>query len=136
MPNLLIARAIGKAIAPLTGGVSKELSGYLGDKIRFLRWKSAVHILKRATLFCNKEQIAADKIPIKFLVPFLEAASFEDVSSEKSLADMWGSLLASAVTAYQARHVIYIDILKSFQLRKPPIFENFIANYEGRYLRR
>ena len=75
----LAAKALTKAIAPLTGGVVKELSGYLGDQVRFLRWKSAVHILKRARLFCDEEKLAPEKIPIKFLVPFLEGASFEDI---------------------------------------------------------
>lgn len=112
MSALAMIQAVSNAIKPLTGGVTKELAGYLGDQIRFLRWKSAVHILKRAKKFCDDENIAPKKIPIKFIVPFLEAASFEDVTQSSAIPDMWASLFASAVTSYQARHALYIDILK------------------------
>jgi hypothetical protein len=116
--SLLIAKALSKAIAPLTGGVAKELSGYLGDQIRFMRWKSAVHIVKRARLFCDQENLAPERIPIKFLVPFLEGASFEDVESDPAISDMWSSLLGSAVTAYQARYATYIDVLKKLSTKE------------------
>jgi hypothetical protein len=114
----LIAKALTKAIAPLAGGVTKELSGYLGDQIRFLRWKSAIHILKRARSFCDEENLAPEKIPIKFLVPILEGASFENVDADPSLADMWSSLLGAAVTNYQARHAVYVDVLKKLSTRE------------------
>lgn len=51
-------------------------------------------------------------------MPFLEGASFEDVSSDQSLADMWSSLLGAAVTNYQARHAVYVDILKKLSSRE------------------
>jgi hypothetical protein len=122
--SLTIAKALSKAISPLARGVTKELSGYLGDQIRFLRWKSAVHILKRARLFCDEENLAPERIPIKFLVPFLEGASFEDVESDQSVADMWSSLLGAAVTNYQARHAAYIDILKKLSTKEANYFRN------------
>jgi hypothetical protein len=112
-----VTSAIVKAIAPLTGGVSRELSAYVGDQIRFMRWKSAVRILNRAKTFCEQEKIKPRDVPIKFIVPFLEAASFEDVESDGTLADMWSALFASAVSSYQARHVVYIDILKKLSSR-------------------
>jgi hypothetical protein len=34
--SLTIAKALSKAISPLAGGITKELSGYLGDQIRIL----------------------------------------------------------------------------------------------------
>jgi hypothetical protein len=122
--SLTIAKALSKVISPLTGGITKELSGYLGDQIRFMRWKSAIHIVKRARLFCDEENLAPERIPIKFLVPFLEGASFEDVGSDQSIADMWSSLLGAAVTGYQARHAVYVDILKKLSTKEASYFRS------------
>ncbi len=107
-----VSKLLTKALSPLVGGVGKELSGYLADHVRFFRWKSAIRILNRAKDFCDDENIDPRTVPIKFIIPFLEAASLEDTEKEKTLVDMWASLFASAVTSYSARQAIYIDVLK------------------------
>jgi hypothetical protein len=122
-----VGKAIGKALMPLTGGVGKELSGYLADQIRFLRWKSAVKILDRAKDFCERGNIKPEKVPIKFIIPFLEAASFEDTETDDTLSDMWSALFASAVTSYQARYAAYIDILKKLSSHDAEYIKKFYA---------
>jgi hypothetical protein len=111
-----VTKAISKALTPLVGGASKELSGYLADHIRFLRWKSAVRILERAKEFCGKRKLDPKSVPIKFIVPFLESASLEDVDQDETLSKMWSALFISAATAYQARHAVYVDVLKKLSV--------------------
>jgi len=49
-------------------------------------------------------------VPVKFLVPFLEQASLEELGNDKTVLDMWANLLASA-SHYQSRQVLFIDLL-------------------------
>jgi hypothetical protein len=112
MMETAAAKAVSKALSPLMGGAAKELSNYLGDQIRFLRWKSAIRILEKAQKLCEDKKIDPKNVPIKFVVPFIESASLEDVEKEPILADMWASLFSAAVTRYQARHAVYVDVLK------------------------
>jgi Abortive infection alpha len=107
-----IAKALSTALSPFVGGSAKEISGYLADNIRFLRWKNAVRILERAEEFCARKNLSKKSIPIKFIVPFLEAASLEEETKNNTISDMWAALLANAVTSYQARHAVYVDVLK------------------------
>jgi hypothetical protein len=107
-----ITKALSAALSPLVGGSAKEISGYLADNIRYLRWKNAIRILERAQEFCAKKKLSSKAIPIKFIVPFLEAASLEEETEDPTISDMWAALFANSVTSYQARHAVYIDILK------------------------
>jgi hypothetical protein len=112
MISLNAGKAISKALVPLVGGAAKELSSYFGDEIRFFHWKNAVRILERAQQFCKKKNLHPKSVPIKFIVPFLESASLEEDATSGILSDMWASLFASAVSSYQARHAVYVDVLK------------------------
>jgi Abortive infection alpha len=107
-----ITKALSTTLSPFVGGAAKELSGYLADNIRYLRWKNAVRILERTHEFCEERRLPKTSIPIKFLVPFLEAASLEEDVRNETISDMWAGLFATAVTAYTARHATYVDILK------------------------
>jgi hypothetical protein len=107
-----VAKGLSKALTPILGGAGKELSGYLADHIRFFRWKSAVRIIERANEFSKKKKIDPKKVPIKFIVPFLEAASLEDTARGAAITDMWASLLASTIDKHQSRHTAYIDVLR------------------------
>src|SRR5438874_2406769 len=107
-----VSKALSTALSPLVGGAAKEVSGYLADNIRYLRWKNAVRILQKAKKFCADKQVKKSDIPIKFIVPFLEAASLEEDTKDATISDMWASLFANAVTSYQSRHAVYVDILK------------------------
>jgi hypothetical protein len=111
MPDLTAA-SVGKALAPLLGGVGKEVGGLVADQIRYLRWKNAIKIIDKAARIAKNNRIDPKQVPLKFIVPFLEGASLEGEEKDDSVSDMWASLLASAVTKYESRYTIYIDLLK------------------------
>jgi Abortive infection alpha len=93
------------------GSAGKELGALLADQVRFIRWKNAERILRRAAQFAKARGIKPNEVPVKFLVPFLEKASLEDWKDNKAVIDMWAHLLTSAISGYQSRQILYIDIL-------------------------
>src|SRR5258707_10557967 len=127
-------KALSKALTPFVGGVGKELSEYLADQIRFLRWKSAIRIVERAKEFCIGKRISPHTIPIKFIVPFMEAASLENVEGDPTVTDMWASLFAASVTRYQARHAVYVDILKKLSSADARFVKNLSVQMGTDYL--
>jgi hypothetical protein len=112
----ILATAVGSAvknsIKQFAGKRAGELSGLIGDQLRFQRWKNAVRILERAKAFCSKNKIPQKAVPIKFIVPFLDAASLEEVHDTNNLTDLWASLLASTVTRASAKSQLFIEKLK------------------------
>ncbi|MGY4233043.1 hypothetical protein ACVIIW_001990 [Bradyrhizobium sp. USDA 4449] len=86
-----------------------EARGLRADQLRLQRAEVAyeiAQIAKRAAEL-NKEELSPP--PVKFLVPFLEHASLEDMDTD--LHSRWAALLVSASKSYHARHLTYIDIL-------------------------
>lgn len=107
------ANAAKKAIKPFAGIAAGEISGMIGDQLRFQRWKNATRILDRAKEFCAKNKIPVKAVPIKFIVPFLDAASLEDPPPKDKVGDLWASLLASNVTNLDAKSYIFIEKLRA-----------------------
>jgi hypothetical protein len=98
-------------ISPIT-----EWAGLRGDKLRQKR--NALRLQQEEVL--NKIVYEAIKrlgdgeqevtpLPNKFLVPFLEKASLEDVDSK--LIETWTTLLTAAATAFNPRMVRFCSIL-------------------------
>jgi hypothetical protein len=73
------------------------------------RTEVAYEIAKIAKSAADLEKLKLIPPPTKFLVPFLEQASLED--QDKALHSRWASLLLSAATHYEARHLTFIDLL-------------------------
>jgi hypothetical protein len=67
-------------------------------------WKIASQAQKEL----SERQEPIQKIPVKFLVPFLEKASLEDLDSE--LIDTWSRLLSSAATNFDPHMVRFCSI--------------------------
>ncbi len=93
--------ALNDALSPFVQGL-----GYVGDKIRFIRFQSAMKMLARA-----KEIAAADgpqikTPPLKFLIPLIEDASLEDEDSP--LTDMWARLLLKASDAREVEPKLHL----------------------------
>ncbi|ULK97698.1 hypothetical protein [Bradyrhizobium sp. I71] len=107
------ASAVKNSVKKFVGLSAGELSGLIGDQLRFQRWKNAVRILDRAKVFCAKNKIPIKAIPLKFIVPFLDAASLEDTQRTTKLTDLWASLLASAVTHTDAKSQLLIEKLRT-----------------------
>lgn len=90
-------------------GPVADASDFLGDKIRFYRWKSALRAIDRAADIARERNLEPGEVPLKFLVPFMEKASCEDLESE--LIEMWARLLARASTDYDSSLITFSDII-------------------------
>jgi hypothetical protein len=107
------ANAVKKSIKPFTSAAAGEISGMIGDQLRYQRWKNATKILERAKRFCVQNKIPVKALPIKFIVPFLDSASLEEASTTTTLSDLWASLLASSVRKVDAKSHLFIDKLRA-----------------------
>lgn len=99
-----IADAIADAFSPFT-----EARGLRGDLLRLQREEVLLEIARRAKLRADLSDETRTAIPTKFMIPFLERASLEDIESE--LVDWWASLLAAAVSDVGIQHPIFPEIL-------------------------
>jgi hypothetical protein len=86
--------ALVSAVATLLGPASAELGQYLADKVRVYRALAAAKAIKRAVEMAKKESLPLNP-SLKFLIPWLEGVSLEDVErpGSDSVMDMWASLL-------------------------------------------
>lgn len=108
-----LAEQASKSLQPLFKKIGSELGNMAGDQLRFVRWKTAVKILERSKKFCLANKISYRQIPLKFLVPFLEGASLEDIEKPSQLVDMWASLLTSRIRKEDARSILYISVIRA-----------------------
>jgi hypothetical protein len=113
-------------ISPLT-----EWAGLKGDELRLKRMQLR---LQREDVLSKIVESASDKIkdeqvktpiPNKFLIPFLEQASLEDLDS--ALIEMWANLLASAATKFSSHHVHFVSIISQLSPKQGIILKSLIA---------
>jgi hypothetical protein len=111
-----------------------EARGLKADNIRLQRTEVAYKIAKMTREAAELENVALIPPPTKFFVPFLEKASLEDRDEE--LHSRWSTLLLSASTHYDARHLTFIDVMSRLSsdeiklleevcLSNPQILETF-----------
>jgi hypothetical protein len=86
-----------------------EARGLRADQIRLQREDVLLEIAKRAKARLELEAATTKPVPLKFLVPFIEKASLEDVDSE--LVDAWANLLVAAAESFDPKLIVYPDIL-------------------------
>lgn len=86
-----------------------ERRGLKADLIRLQREEVAIEIAKRARHRLNIENVIPSPIPSKFLVPFFEKASLEDIDG--FLIDRWADLLVSASKQPGNAHPRFVQIL-------------------------
>jgi hypothetical protein len=86
-----------------------EARGLKADNIRLQRAEIAYKIAAKTRETAELEQLEIKPPPVKFLIPFLEKCSLEDQDEE--LHSRWSTLLTSATTHYESRHLTYVDIL-------------------------
>lgn len=118
--------AAKKAIKPFAGFAAGEISGIIGDQLRFQRWKNATRILDRAKEFCAKNKIPVKAVPVKFIIPFLDAASLEDAPHKDKIGDLWASLLASNVTNLDAKSYVFIEKLRALSSNDAKELSKFV----------
>jgi hypothetical protein len=118
-------------ISPLT-----EWAGLRGDQIRHKREMLRVQreeviekIGRRVSLRLSKHPSPTQSIPTKFIVPFLEKASLEDLNSE--LIETWCNLLTSAATNFNHHMVRFCSILSEIGPAEVKFMSRLCRDYRG-----
>jgi len=107
-----------------------ETLGLLGDAVRLARIEVAVAISRRAKAIADEQGLTLTAPPLKFLVPFYEKASTEDLEDD-TLVEMWARLLASAGSDYDARYLRYTSLLSELSANQARILQGMAQNYGG-----
>jgi hypothetical protein len=102
-------------------GPLAEIGDLFSDKVRLIRYKSAVKTLNRAAEIAKEGGLKPEEIPIKFLIPFIEDCSLEQEDSP--LIEQWASLLASASKGFDPLHVAIKDVLKNISSKEAKLLE-------------
>jgi hypothetical protein len=80
---------LGKIASP----PAEEFGLFLGDEVRFYRFKKQVKLLTDAQEILKQAGIDPKKVPLKTLCPILEGAALEE---DESMSARWAALLATA----------------------------------------
>ncbi len=92
------------AISPFT-----EMGTILSENVRLFRHENIIRIFGRAKELLEKRGRKVSSTPLKFLVPFVERASCEELKND--LEESWAMLLAKASTDYDAQLIAFTNIL-------------------------
>jgi hypothetical protein len=125
-------RAVEKLIDAAIDAFSPatETLGLLGDAVRLARVEVAAAITRKAKAIADQQRLKLTAPPLKFLVPFYEKASTEDVKDE-TLVEMWAHLLTSAGNDYNARYLKYTSLLSEMSGAQARIIQGIATNYDG-----
>jgi hypothetical protein len=107
-----------------------ETLGLLGDAVRLARIEVAAAITRKAKVIADERGLKLTAPPLKFLVPFFEKASIEDLSDD-TLVAMWARLLMSAGSKFEARQMRYSTILSEMSSEQAHILQGIARNYGG-----
>jgi hypothetical protein len=105
------AQSTGRLVDALTDILRpfSERRGLKADQIRLQREEVLIEIARKAHHRLEIENQPINPLPNKFLVPFLEKASLEELDSV--LMDRWADLLASSSADPGSAHPRYVQIL-------------------------
>ncbi|MGV2136936.1 hypothetical protein ACQZ45_03060 [Agrobacterium sp. 16-2014-1-2a] len=125
-----VALEIGKAITTTLGTPLSELSQLIADKVRYLRWKSAIKTLERAREIAAKRGGTLSCPPLKFFLPFMEGCSLEPDHTEDGgstdLTNEWANLLSSAAEELKSDHLIFTRILREITVREAKLLNRIV----------
>jgi len=103
----------GNYVSKYTSGSFEQISGMFEDKLRYIRWERQERLFLRAQKFLKDEGIDEPNkpMPLKYIVPLLQAASLED---NDQLQDLWAKLLVNFSVVHSSIEATrtYIDILE------------------------
>lgn len=105
-----IQKEITNALSKTLGSSAAELSELISDKVRYLRWKSAVRTLEKAKIFAEPYGGLCKAPPLKFFLPFMETCSLEE--DDEDVVDMWANLLVAASMEFKPGHLLFMRILR------------------------
>ena len=107
-----------------------ETLGLLGDSVRLARVSVAAAITRRAKAIADQNALKLTMPPLKFLGPFFEKASTENLEDHE-LVEMWANLLASAGDAFDGRYQAYTSILSKLNGQQAQIIHGMARNSKG-----
>ncbi len=87
-----------------------EKRGLRADQLRLQREEVLIEITRSARRRLQLEGREPSQVPSKFLVPYLEKASAEDVT-DGQMKEMWAALLVRATEDHTSLHNIFIEVL-------------------------
>lgn len=93
----------------ITPDFVKEFGGILGDSVRNWRFRNEIKILKNTKELVKRTGLDFNKIPLKVLVPLMEASSLEE---EETMQNRWSNLLANALLGKIEITPNYVEMLK------------------------
>lgn len=105
-----VEKELSRALSASVGSAAAELGELFADKIRYMRWTSAVRTLDRARDFARQRGGMGQVPPLKFFLPYMENCSLEDDDDE--VIDFWANLLVSASQRFGSGHLLFMRILR------------------------
>lgn len=97
------AGAVRAALEPFIAPIA-ESTQTITDLVRYQRWKIQIWIAQKARIYLEERGIEPNAVPLKILVPLLDAASLEDDDDEDMQA-RWAALLANAAAGENGAYV-------------------------------
>jgi len=99
--------------------------GIIADKLKYMRWERQCRFIRRADEFLEKEGLSSkiNPVPLKHVIPLLEAASLEE---NDTLQDLYAKLLVNISTTNEEGVPVrsFIDVLERFTPKMMEIFNN------------
>jgi len=127
-------KGVVKALDDLFGPSFREFGQYLGDKVRFQRFKAAERILEKVKDL-KPDGVSISPPPVKFLLPFLEDSSLEDPEDD-DMCSLWAKLLLSASEECKSEHYLFKRILKEITGTEARLLRALVTESRGEDVRK
>lgn len=101
----------------------REITGLIGDKIKTFRNEQAIKNYIAIGDYAAQFGLIIDIPPPKFLIPFTEQLSLEEMT-EPTLQAMWANLLINSSNFQSENGLVYIDILKKLTCEQANLLLN------------
>ena len=102
-------KEVEEFLSTVTPDFVKDFGGILSDTVRHWRFRNEIKILKQARDLIKKNGLSTKALPLKVLVPLIEASSLEE---DTRMQERWANLLANGLTLRVEIKPNYVEILK------------------------
>jgi hypothetical protein len=126
------AQSTGRLLDTLTDIIRpfSERRGLKADLIKLQREEVAIEIARRGHRRLEVENQPINPLPNKFLVPFLEKASLEEL--ESVMIERWADLLASSSANPPSAHPRFVQILSELRGTEAQLLRHIALNNIGK----
>ena len=122
----------GGYVSKYVSGSFEQIAGMFEDKLSYIRWERQERLFLQAQRFLKNEGIDKPNkpIPLKYIVPLLQAASLEE---NDQLQDLWAKLLVNFSVVHSSIEATrtYIDILERISPLEAEIINAIYLNPYG-----